>query len=656
MESPEFSFDTLFRFSNNIMQESVLFSKLTANFLPTYFMFAAEQRSAWSCFSFLTMKTFGNSAINSEPNGKAASTPGSETPERANWGRPLEFILACLGYAVGLGNVWRFPYLCYRNGGGAFLIPFFLMLLFIGLPIFYLELYIGQYTGIGPLQAFTAISPFFSGLGYCTLVVISIISIYYMIIVAWTLFYTIVSIAGNLNWGYCDNDYNTDACYSGKYDNHCRENNTGAASDLTYYLRKCISIGDICELTGFQPYDGTQCLNGTEPIPWYTNANRILASEEYYNERVLGRGDSTWENWGSIQWHLVGCLALSWLIAFFCVIKGVQSAGKVVYFTALFPYVMLTALMIRGVTLEGAADGVLFYLSPDWNTLLDARVWGDAASQIFYSFGVACGSLVTLASYNKFNNNCHFDAVFVSFANFFTSVYAGFAIFSVLGFQAQLMGVRISDVATEGPGLAFVVYPEALLPDARPSVVVTAFTCTACFLLGIPMCFSGGVYLFQLLEWNTASWAILLIGMAECVAVSWSYGINRAMNDLKSMGMPLNKVLRFYWKAVWTVIVPIVSVGILIFILYDWTTPSYEGYVFPLFADLLGWAVGLSTLVLFPVGVGWALYHGYRGKELFTPTEAWQPANKALIAPRSDSIVTTDSVHQGPYDNMGYIM
>lgn len=93
---------------------------------------------------------------------------------------------------------------------GAFLIPFLLMMILIGLPLFFLELYIGQYTSLGPLKAFAAIGPFFSGLGYCTLVVISLISIYYMIIVAWTLFYTIVSIAGNLDWGSCENEFNTD--------------------------------------------------------------------------------------------------------------------------------------------------------------------------------------------------------------------------------------------------------------------------------------------------------------------------------------------------------------------------------------------------------------------------------------------------------------
>lgn len=52
------------------------------------------------------------------------------------------------------------------------------------------------------------------------------------------------------------------------------------------------------------------------------------------------------------------------------------------YFTALFPYVMLTALLIRGVTLDGAGEGILFYLTPKWETLLEARVWGDAASQV----------------------------------------------------------------------------------------------------------------------------------------------------------------------------------------------------------------------------------------------------------------------------------
>lgn len=513
-----------------------------------------------------------------------------------------------------------------------------------------------------------------------------------MLIVAWTLFYTIVSLAGQLGWGSCDNVYNTDFCYSGSYDKECRRNNTGVAEDKTWWLRKCMEIGEICIRTKFAPHNGTHCLDGTEPVNWYTNVTRILAAEEYFNERVLGRGDSSWENWGTIQWQIVGCLFLAWLVAFFCVIKGVQSAGKVVYFTALFPYVMLTALLIRGATLDGAGDGVSFYLTPDWNILLDARVWGDAASQIFYSFGVGCGSLVTLASYNNFHNNCHFDAVFVSFANFLTSIYAGFAIFTVLGFQADMMGVSVDDVAESGPGLAFVAYPEAILQMPIPQLWailfffmlfilglgsqfagieaintaivdrwphlrknywrVTAFTCFSCFILGLPMCWSGGVYLFTILDWNTASWAILLIGMAECAAVAWSYGVNRAIRDLRKMSMKLNIVQQWYWRIVWTFVCPIGCFGILIFVLSDWTAPSYGDYIFPLVADVLGWLVGNSTIILFPVGLIWALSNGYRGKKLFEPTEAWKPAIPLEDTPINSTAETPENL---AYDNAAYV-
>jgi SNF family Na+-dependent transporter len=72
--------------------------------------------------------------------------------ERGNWGNPIEFLLSCLNYAVGLGNVWRFPHLAYRNGGGAFLLVSFFMVFIIGLPLFFAELFIGQYVGLGEID------------------------------------------------------------------------------------------------------------------------------------------------------------------------------------------------------------------------------------------------------------------------------------------------------------------------------------------------------------------------------------------------------------------------------------------------------------------------------------------------------------------------
>ena len=83
--------------------------------------------------------------------------------EREKWGKKVEFFLACIGYAGGLGNVWRFPYLCFENGGGAFLIPYVCMLFLCGMPLFFMELALGQYVSLGPVTSWAAICPLAKG-------------------------------------------------------------------------------------------------------------------------------------------------------------------------------------------------------------------------------------------------------------------------------------------------------------------------------------------------------------------------------------------------------------------------------------------------------------------------------------------------------------
>lgn len=183
------------------------------------------------------------------------------------------------------------------------MIPFILMVIIIGLPIFFAELYIGQYSGLGPNKAYGRMSPFFEGLGACTTLVITFVTIYYMVIVAWILFYLFASFTPSLGWGHCHHEYNTHSktkglksywktliqdfvaeCYSSLEDVTCKLNNSNAPTDLLYWNQTCVEVGSICAEKGLLGVNASYCRNSEtqEDIPIRDVIHRVLASEEYY--------------------------------------------------------------------------------------------------------------------------------------------------------------------------------------------------------------------------------------------------------------------------------------------------------------------------------------------------------------------------------------
>ena len=119
--------------------------------------------------------------------------------EREQWGSRAGFILAAIGSAVGLGNIWRFPYVAYENGGGAFLIPYLFALLTAGIPILIMEFSLGQrFRGSSPLT-YARLNKKAEGMGWWQVAIAFVISTYYSVIIAWALSYTMFSF--NLSWG-----------------------------------------------------------------------------------------------------------------------------------------------------------------------------------------------------------------------------------------------------------------------------------------------------------------------------------------------------------------------------------------------------------------------------------------------------------------------
>lgn len=559
---------------------------------------------------------------------------GSPTQERAEWGNKFEFILTMVGYAVGLGNVWRFPYLCYKNGGGAFLIPYFGTLALVGLPLFFLELSFGQFASLGPIAAWS-LNPLFKGLGYAMVITNTIIGIYYNVIVSWTIYYFFASMRSTLPWEDCNNEWNTNFC---------------------------VSPQDMKNITG------NFTIVNNETIP---RSAIKTPSEEFFYNKVLQLSDGV-ENSGEIVWELALCLLLAWIIVFAVLIKGISSLGKVVYFSTIFPYVLLTILLIRGVTLEGAGQGILFYLKPDFNRLADARAWSDAATQIFFSLSVCTGGLMVMASYNPFNNNCLRDSIVVPIINCATSFYAGFVIFSVLGFMAQQKGVSVAEVAASGPGLVFVVYPEGLttmplpplwsvlfflmmmtlgfssefsiiecffssfideFPFIRQSrkncIIFRALGCTVFYLIGLCMVTKGGFYIFNIFDAFIGGFPLLIVGFFECVAILHVYGYKNFADDIEMM---LGKRPNIYFRITWCVLSPLILVVIIIFMAAQYSTPTLfsNKYIYPLWAEGIGWLLVVLAIFLIPVWFtavyckngGWTLL-----RTLSLPTASWGPTN-----------------------------
>ena len=314
-----------------------------------------------------------------------SNTPAATKADRGAFSGRTAFILAAIGSAVGLGNIWRFPYVAYSNGGGAFIIPYVVALLTAGIPLLFLDYAIGhRYRASAPLS-FRRLHRLTEPLGWWQVMICVIIGIYYAVILAWAARYFILSF--NHAWG---------------------------DDPATFFM-------------------------------------------ETYTQSVAA--DSAHMGFDFVPGVLIP-LILVWVAVVGVLALGVQKgiAGTSVIFMPIL-VVMFIALVIIGLTLPGAGQGLDALFTPDWGALTDSSVWVAAYGQIFFSLSVAFGIMLTYSSYLKKDSDLTGSGLVVGFANSSFEILAGIGVFAALGFMAQSANVPVGEVAGSGIGLAFIAFP-----------------------------------------------------------------------------------------------------------------------------------------------------------------------------------------------------
>lgn len=535
---------------------------------------------------------------------------------RDRWQGRLPFIMAAIGSAVGLGNVWRFPYVAYSNGGGAFLIPYFVALISAGIPLMILEYALGQKFQKGAPGALGEVNKGFRWVGWLALLVGLSIVFYYVVIMAYAWFFALAS--PTLSW--------TKPIDTTKY-----------IVVATQEEKAEVQQKELAKPEGERKKVLTQDEN----------------AHEYFYERVLGGYHANdWKNDPAkksneafaLVPHLVGFSLLTWVIIFLIIFKGVKSVGRVVMFTVPIPLVLLGVLIVQGLCLEGSGKGIEFFLHPNWAMLKDAKVWLAAYGQVFFSLSLGFGILIAYASYQPRESDVSNNAFITSFCNCATSFYAAFAVFSVLGYLATALNTEVKDVMAGGPGLVFVTYPLALAKmgdigrvmgvlfflslltlgiDSAFSIVegvitgiydytkkitragLAAIICLIGFVFSLIFCLKSGMMWLDIVDNWMSNYGLVFVGLLECIAVGYFFNLAEIRDYINEHS---EIKLGAWWETFIKVIIPIVLIFLLVTqVVKDIAEPYGDFHeVFKYSINIMGWGYfGFLLIVAFILGRNW---------------------------------------------------
>jgi NSS family neurotransmitter:Na+ symporter len=508
------------------------------------------------------------------------SEPSLLEEQRENWGSRAGFVLAAIGSAVGLGNLWGFPYKLYSYGGGAFLIPYIIAMLIIGVPVLILEFSVGHMTQRAAPEAFRGLGRKKEPIGWWGIILGFVIITYYPVILAWCLSFLWYSVEGII--------------WHGGVLPWTGPGSDGVARAADFFLH------DYC--------DAWQ--SGQAAHPWLL---------------------------GTMSSKVVFSLCAMWVLMFLCIFRGVKSVSKVVFWTVPLPWLMLLILTVRGLTLDGASAGLAYYLNPDWSQLAKPTTWRFAFGQVFFSMSLAFGVMLTYASFLHRKSDINNNAAVIGLGDLGTSFVAGIAVFATLGAMSVAASVPVDGVISEGTvGLSFIAFPYALaqLPYSAYFGVVfflalitlgidSAFSITESVLAslvdktgwhrtatlmglsfvglcaGLVYCSRGGLdWLENIDGFINGPWGISLLGLLECVVLGWMYRITRLRQHANERS---DWRLGVWWDWNIRIVVPVTLSALFAWSLYD-TMTNPAGYLVGEHGELLvPTLVGLVLAALAPI-------------------------------------------------------
>lgn len=501
--------------------------------------------------------------------------------QREQWATRLGFIMAASGSAIGLGNIWRFPYVAYENGGGAFLIPYFFALLTAGIPILLLEFGIGRSQGGSAPLSFRRLSSRFEWLGWWQVLICFIITVYYVAVIAWATSYFFYSF--NLKWG----------------------------SDTKSFL-----FNDYLGMPGDVVTDSGWNFGG---IQWHILLPLVVIWAIAYYIFVSGVRKGI-ERANKIFMPILVVV----LILF--VIRAVTLDNA--------------ALGLNHLFTPDFSKILPFGSNPEWY-----KVWMAAYGQVFFSMSIAFAIMITYSSYLDKKSDVNNSGFIMAFANSGFEFLAAIGVFAAIGFMAGATGSDVSDVAAAGVGLAFVVFPQIIneFPFMNGlfgamfflSLVLAGFTSFIsiveviiaavmdkfrlarkaavnwvvgiCAIISIVFTTGAGVVLLDIVDHFINSYGIVVAGLLEVLLIGW---FSKKLNEIRNENNLVSEYrIGYWWNIMIQWVTPIALLIMTYFNLKSEFSGNYEGY--PTHAIVtFGW-----IMVLLTIAIAFVLAYGFKWKD-----------------------------------------